>query len=221
MSENISLNLGDKDGYQRFFASGYQVKNICNCRLVFGEVPLNDMAMLIHGYSKKAVMALDIASRVGATLVVGEPADIEELRLLKLPFSDARINDAESAKNAGLPEGVVTWLLEGDRGRSSEAMCKAFFGIPRRASVDHPKDPGDLNRCLQFLSSAGGDGKCRMGSLVPLSKQWAALVVAWDDLADCYDAETRSAKDGKRPKTYMLMQDTLASANLSQLPTLD
>lgn len=41
MSENISLNLGDKDGNQRFFASGYQVKNICNCRLVFGEVPLN------------------------------------------------------------------------------------------------------------------------------------------------------------------------------------
>jgi hypothetical protein len=188
--------------------SGYQIKTIENCRIVTGSVPISDYAALCEGYSERAVMAIDIANRIGATLVIGEPEDIERLRQFPLPVSEARMRDAELGRGAGLPPPVFQWLLEGERGRSSDAICKAFYGIPEHAGIDHPLDPDDLRRCLLFIKTAE-DHNARIGELKGLSPQWLALVSEWPRLVDCFERETADLNFNRAPQTYAIMQRLL------------
>lgn len=63
----------------------FTVKMLHGCRIVFGEIPVSALGMLTHGFSAKALMAIDIADRIGATLVIGEPEDLDKLREADLP----------------------------------------------------------------------------------------------------------------------------------------
>ena len=127
---------------------GLTIRRLERCRIVTGPVPISEFSMVIHGFSDQAVMASDLASKMGVTFVIGEPEDLERLRQgltininqpedierLKqsgLPISSERINDAEMAKKQNLPVSLIDWLVNGDRGLSSDAMCQAMFGIPK------------------------------------------------------------------------------------------
>ena len=157
-------------------------------------------------------MAADLASRMGVSFVIGEPDDIERLRQCNLPVSPERISDSEEAKKAGLPAGVVDWLLNGERGRSSDAMCKAFFGIPTSASNDHPLDPSDLRRCLQFLESVDDKEMWRFDVLHDLSLEWYSFCCYWPQLVTTFKEECAKTSDKKTPKTYELMKHAIAMA---------
>jgi len=185
---------------------GYRIQKIENCRIVTGRVPLSDMEMLIQGFSDRAVMATDIASRIGATFVIGEPEDIERLRLCDLPISDQRLRDAEQARKAGLPEATIQWLLTGERGLSSDAMCKAYFGIPERAGTDHPHDAGDLRRCLLFLQAVDESNQWRFDQLQDLSREWLFLSCHWTELVACFEQECAQSTNNTAPETYALIQ---------------
>jgi len=92
------------------------------------------LAMFNHGYSKRAVMAFDITGLLGATLVIGEPENIEKLTEVGLPPTEPRRKDAQAVKNQGLLPSIVDWLFRGERGLSSDAMCAAFYGLPKKQS---------------------------------------------------------------------------------------
>jgi hypothetical protein len=60
--------------------SRYAVCTVLDCRIVHGEIPCRDLPVLCEGYSPKALMDMKLAERLGATLVIGEPEHLAELR---------------------------------------------------------------------------------------------------------------------------------------------
>jgi hypothetical protein len=189
MSDGISLALGAGPD------DGYTAKSVCGCRIVFGLVPVSDLGMLAHGFSKKALMATDIADRIGASVVIGEPADLDALRKLDLPVSERRQRDGVAARDKGLP-AVEAWLQHGERGRSSNAMCRRLFGVPQEAGDDHPLDPGDLRRCLAFLDATGAhEGVALMADVSP---QWRRLVERWDEIVAALREEMQAGTSAPR-----------------------
>ena len=186
--------------------AGFTIKNICGCRLVFGQMPMSEVGMLTHGFSKKALMATDIADRIGALFVIGEPDDLEELRQMDLPVSEKRQADYQAASQLGLPK-VASWLRDGERGSSSNAMCKRIFGIPADAGSNHPHDPADLRRCLLFLDAA--DAHDKVALMLDVSEQWGRLVARWDELVALFEDETAGGSKSAS-MTYSLMKEILA-----------
>ena len=193
---------------------GYSVKIIENCTVVFGSIPLNDFGKLCKAATKESVLDAGIADRIGATLVAGKPDDLERLRARKLPVSEKRRNEARAAEVKGLGSGVINWLLDGERGESSNAMCKCLFGIPEDADESHPYDPDDLSRCLSFLAAttSAGDKLGTIGKMRALSPQWVRLVDRWEAIESAYQAEMGQDKR----KTYALMREALEPARAPQ-----
>lgn len=200
MSENFTMHAGSDRP-----RDGFNIRTLGGCRIVVGAIPVSEMGMLTHGFSKDAMMATDIADRIGATLVIGEPADIDALRKMDLPVSAKREGDSLAAKTLGLPR-IAEWLRTGERGASSNAMCKRIFGLPENAGTSHPLDPADLRRCLLFLDAAGAHERVYL--MQDVSPEWARLVARWDDLAAMFAEE--SADGPTAPTTYALMREVLA-----------
>ena len=169
----------------------YSVETIENCTIIYGTIPINDFLAISKKRSKKTIVAIDIASRIGATIVFGLPDDIERLRATNLPISAQRLDDAVKAEELGAPAGIVEWLKTGDRGLSSDAMCARFFGIPELASINHPLDADDFQRCMKFLDAACGDDIHMRKNIVQkmrnTSLPWRGLVQAWDILEQKYN----------------------------------
>lgn len=197
MSEATTLEAGCS-------TPGFTIKNICGCRIVYGPVPMSEVAMLTHGFGEKALMDMDLASRIGATLVIGEPDDLEDLRQMDLPISDERRGDSHAASLIGLDK-VASWLADGERGRSSNAMCKRIFGIPKNADNSHPYDAADLRRCLLFLDAT--DARDKVSLMSGVSEQWGHLVARWDELTAIFESEY--ATGNRAPQTYALMKEIL------------
>lgn len=198
MSDGFAMQLGSGQN------AGFTIKNVCGCRIVFGQVPASEIGMLTHGFSKKALMATDIADKIGALFVIGEPADLEELRKMKLPISEKRHADSLEASRLGLTK-VASWLRDGERGLSSNAMCKQIFGVPVGAGVNHPHDPADLRRCLAFLDATEAHDKVSL--MADASEEWTRLVCRWDELLAVFRKEMAEGKSA--PKTYSLMEAIL------------
>lgn len=196
MSDGINMQFGGAPQH------GFVVRNICRCRVVFGPIPMSDMSMLLHGFSKKALMATDIADRIGASLVLGEPDDLEELRKMDLPVSEKRHADYLAATELGLHK-VAMWLRTGERGASSNALCKHIFGVPKDARDAHPLDPDDLRRCILFLDATEAHDK--VSAMSGVSPQWTALAARWNDLLATFKEEMSTGKSA--PKTYAMMRE--------------
>lgn len=203
MSESINLQAGLGAA-----EDGYTIKKIAGCRLVFGKVPVSDLAMLTGGFSKKAVMDISIANRIGAAMVIGEPEDIEVLRGMDLPVSASRHADFLEAHELGIRNSVAMWLRTGERGASSDAMCMRLFGVPE-AGKDHPHDPDDLRRCVEFLEQTSSSDMVHGMRVV--SPQWAALVDHWDELVGLLRQEMADPK-GRARQTYERMKAVLDKA---------
>ena len=188
-------------------AVAFTVKYMCGCRLVFGQVPLSEFEMLAYGMGENAMIDMDIANRIGATFVIGSPDNLGELRKMELPVSEKRQSDYASACNLKLDK-VASWLRDGERGASSNAMCKRIFGVPSDAEIDHPLDPSDLRRCLLFLKATDAQGEVSL--MKGVSTEWDGLVEKWSELVEIFDEETRASK--KAPRTYALMKTVLQDA---------
>lgn len=203
LSGRLSPAPTDKDWRDR----SYSISYIRNCRVVFGSVPAEDIAMLAHGYGRKARVAADIAYRFGATYVIGTDKDLAALRAAKLMPCVAWQQDAQAAAEAGLPE-LSEWLLNGDRGRSAETVAKQLFGFPKTVRSDHPHDGGDLGRCLALLEQT--NSLACIQELAAISPGWARLVPHWTVLIEAYRAEAAS---GRTPGTNALLDTLLAGGN--------
>lgn len=156
----------------------YTIATLERCKIIFGAIPLSDMQALLKLVAEDAVMDITLADKIGATLVIGRSDDLAKLRLRKdLEPSPKRIADEEAAKRLGLTGEVQDWLINGERGSSSNAMCKVFFGVPSTAGVNHPLDSADFRRCCLFLATTNSHDQIHKMSLV--SAEWAALVKVW------------------------------------------
>lgn len=196
-------------------SEGYTVKTVGGCTMVFGPVPMMDVVSLMKQAPKKAVMDVGLADRIGATLVFGLKEDLERLPVSELPISPKRLADAAAANAAGLPGAVQVWLAEGDRGMSSNAMCKAIWsGVPESAEHHHPLDVDDLSRCIAMIDATQpGD---RIQRAATISPEWAEIMAVWDHLRSTFKRESAEMTKGSRKsfvETAELLQTALGRAS--------
>lgn len=101
---------------------------------------------------------------------------------------------------------AMRWMLSGDTGLSSEAICAHMQGItPKRAS--YPSDPADLGRCLRLLELIP-EWKSRIAEMSAYGPGWAGQVECWEELAAAMADEVGIdwSKGKRAPVTYNSMQ---------------
>lgn len=165
----------------------YTVTHLKGCRLVFGPVPMTEMASLLSSSQNDDVMDVHIASLVGATMVTGSREALDELLASDdLPISEDRIRDRDAAIAAGLPEAFVEWLYRGQRGVSSDYIAHRVTGIPAKARQGFPHDSADFKRCLDVIASLKGakPESDVMDVMASDCDQWKNLSLNWDILKD-------------------------------------
>ena len=131
-----------------------------------------------------------------------------EVSLLPIP--------APEAAQAGTAE-ARRWLVEGEVGESSRALCCHLTGVrsafPDTADADpelptnHPLDPDDLRRCLLFFQAVP-QAREHLPLMADVSPSWAALVPIWDELEGLMTEEERSPSK-RAPLTYARMKAAL------------
>lgn len=110
-----------------------------------------------------------------------------------------------------LPDPVTNWLLNGERGASSEAMCRHLFKAEagyrqNGGKTDYPHDPADFRRCRLFVEAT--NCRNRIQEMASVSPIWAMYVSHWDELCEMMDAEVnwmRGDKSGSATNTYAAM----------------
>lgn len=194
---------------------GYTVKTLGGCTMVFGPVPILDMVGLMKRAPREAVMDIGLADRIGATLVFGLKEDLKRLPVSELPISPKRLADAAAAKAAGLPAVVQGWLTEGDRGMSSNAMCKEIWGgVPEGAENHHPLDVDDLSRCIAMIDATQPGNRIQQAATI--SPEWAEIMAVWDRLHSTFKRESAEMNEGSRKSfvaTAELLQTALAKGS--------
>ena len=204
-------------------STSYRVDVIEGCRIVYGSIPVDDLTAMTKRFSEKALMDMHMASKLGAAFVIGEPEDLKRLKEVNLPPSQERQRVATNAKidakiniDGKVPseqlQAVQQWLLQGERGLSSEAMCHRFFGVPAIARKNHPMDAGDLRRCVLFLDATHSWSMVEL--MRDVSPEWARLVGAWGELTGMLREEMAAASQadketGARNRTRSQVYDRM------------
>lgn len=109
-----------------------------------------------------------------------------------------------------MKDDILNWLVNGRVGLSSKAMACAIAGVEiddKHDRVFHPRDPDDLNRCIQFLIWAP-EARNHFDKVAKLSPTWAKLVIHWNEVESCFLDEVglNWSKAKSAPKTYELMK---------------
>lgn len=192
---------------QADLGESYTVTTIGGCTFVYGQVPVMDMVGLMKRASQGAVMDMGLADRIGATIVFGLREDLDRLPVADLPISPKRLADAAAARAAGLPGAVQHWLAEGERGMSSDAMCKAIWGgVPAGAGDHHPRDVGDLSRCIAMVDATQPGDRIQLAATI--SPVWAEIVAVWEELRATFGREA-AERAGASPKVFAETADLL------------
>lgn len=100
---------------------------------------------------------------------------------------------------------VMNWLLNGERGSSSETIVSKMEGVPIlswRKDV-HPSDPSDFNRCVKLLDEVP-EYKQRLDEMRGVSQVWNELVDHWSELEQML---VDALKEGSAPEMYKKMKE--------------
>lgn len=192
----------------------YRVERRAGCLLVYGAIPISDMASLLKNAGRGAVMDADLARLAGATLACGLARDVDALKASLYPTVAA---DAK-ARYSYLDPVAAEWLATGEHGMSSATIFYRLTGVRPNIlrddddPVSHPFDPDDLRRCRLLLEQAPSL-QARLGEMRVASPIWAALVDAWDDLCATMDAECPQWRGGRgiARETYSKMAALLST----------
>lgn len=112
-----------------------------------------------------------------------------------------------------LSEAANSWLANGERGSSSEAIFEHMTGVwvgGRRRNFTNPSDPDDFWRC-RLLLDAVPEFKTHLHRMSEVSSAWAALVARWADLESLMDSDLKLTP-GVAPTCYATMVDVLDEA---------
>lgn len=112
-----------------------------------------------------------------------------------------------------IPEGLIEWLANGERGLSSETIVQRLTGIDCAHCDIHPYDPSDLGRCRKLMERVPAL-RDRFSEMRDVSPQWAALVDHWDELCATMDEEAPEWRkwQGAAANTYRRMNELLKEA---------
>lgn len=117
-------------------------------------------------------------------------------------------------------DNLFAWLLDGERGVSSNYLVWVLTGLPAVAhrpapgEAPHPVDAGDFRRCRLLLEQCP-ELAGRLVFVANESPQWRALVAAWGELCATMDAECADWREEWRDswsKTDAAIDAVLSSA---------
>lgn len=102
---------------------------------------------------------------------------------------------------------VMQWVENGRVGLSSKALCQKLTGMTvgedkEKVYDDHPYDPSDFKRCVDFLEAVGLTSK-DVKKMIGVSPEWSAMSKEWDNLTALYKEEKGLES---APKLYAEMQ---------------
>lgn len=161
--------------------AGYRVVEEPGIKIVFGSVPLGEFAQLLSGAPDTWRLDPGLGQLLGANLAAGTPEALAAYRRRAAP-GPRRCAEVSAALSAGLSAGAIAWVLNGDRGESSDALFQACVSVPvlQGGARSAPRDGADFNRCALLQEAVY---ECAdVGAAVAISPQWAKLVAAWDAL---------------------------------------
>lgn len=72
-------------------------------------------------------------------------------------------------------------------------------------SKDHPRDPSDLRRCIEYCRGRYSTGELRK-RMAGRSPEWDRLLGQWDELCELLQHEMDTRTDGRAPRTYAVMK---------------
>ena len=139
-----------------------------------------------------------------ALLEATAPAPL--LKEISIPKSVVEILSSDSDNTAGLgqkscagahlPEGAAEWLLQGERGLSSEAIFSHLTEIPlTRGHMVTPADSSDLRRCRRLLDQVPSF-RGALPRMAAVSPRWKALIERWDEVCAMMDMEAPDWRNG-------------------------
>lgn len=100
-------------------------------------------------------------------------------------------------------EKATDWFFNGERGLSSETICRAFLGqIDNRGWGPYlPGDADDFARCRLFLESLSADGvKEALTAVAARHSEWLPLVRDWAMVCETMDRETPEWRTDRRQR---------------------
>jgi hypothetical protein len=82
----------------------------------------------------------------------------------------------------------IEWLLSGDTGVSSKAICAVMTGSAKRDGFDPdtPHDPDDFGRCYRLLKCFP-EWRERLPEVAAKHPKWGPMVAVWDELTALYE----------------------------------
>lgn len=95
-------------------------------------------------------------------------------------------------------------------GLSSHAIARRFGHCPA-GRADHPWDPADLVRCVDYVQAMGIKAYDLLDRMSRVSPEWAHLVARWPELTSLLDEE-RAEGTGVAPRTYARMTELIGQA---------
>ncbi len=189
----ITTSLRPESGRE----TGYTIEKRDHGVLVFGDVPVGDLAGLVAMWKKQKLTLMDtgIAAALGATMAITSK-------------KGGALWRAEIDKNNAGFDDELRWLKGTDTGCSSLtifSVLSARWGsaaLTGHRRADIPYDPDDFGRCHRLLERFPA-WRTRLPEVAAKHKQWAKLVAAWDELTALWLSEVKS---GKAPKLWERMQ---------------
>jgi len=180
----------------------YEIRETPHGLLIFGSMPIDEMAALSKLWAKKGYkyLAPGIAQALGAMLAV--TGDVKAWQ---------KVVEAEvAARHPEDPE--LQWLRGADTGSSS----KTIFSILCRPDLRHaavagnfrpdiPYDPDDFSRCYRLVRDL--KWRDRLPEVAKANPSWAPFVERWDELASLFQEASKKQKvDDQKTKSLALYE---------------
>jgi hypothetical protein len=95
--------------------------------------------------------------------------------------------------------------------------CQCFTGLSSQAIAcaahrDHPHDPADLKRCVEYCDRAGISVAELRERMEGRSPEWGALLPHWGELVGLLQDEMATRTDGCASATYARMRALISEA---------
>ena len=147
---------------------------------IFGAIPVDDLAAIYKLAGKNAVVALGVASALGATIA----------------FSDSKkrarewesIINGEIARKYG-KDTPAAWLLGTDTGESSKTIYTVMTlepgGSLKGCRGAYPFDADDFGRCFRLLERFPA-WRPRLPEVAKAFPKWKKIVEAWQEMENLF-----------------------------------
>lgn len=103
---------------------------------------------------------------------------------------------------------IGQWLVDGDTGLSSKALCSFFLtasnGGECASRLQAPSDPSDFNRCMKFLECLDKNNRWPLISAIGgVTEGWEKVKEGWMFLVELYEIEKNQST---APRLFAMMK---------------